>query len=522
MNSNLFQEVEKQKMLRKQDIKKMTPMNIDLLLLNKDILRQLGEVTSKDVYEQNSTIFKRDGLFSTVIFGQVGSKERLKNFGYINMYLDIFHPRAYKELVSLSSLYKGILEGKKYAKFDTKLKDFVETDALEGETGYGVFFKYFDQIQFKITNSVQRKFKILFLKKYKLEDLKIKQYLVIPAGLRDYVVTENNKVLENAINNLYRKLLTIVNTAKQFQHETRDVEIINTIRVRLQKAVIEIYDYLENMLDGKSKFIQGKWTKRALFYGTRNVITGTPEAIKSLNTTNRRQALSAVVGPLQAAKGIMPITIFNIRTKFLHDIIDVESTNANLIDKETLKRTSVPITEKARSIWISDEGIENLINKFIQPEIFMSPVEIEGERTKKNYYLYLVVDKGDEIILAKDISEIPEEDKKYVRPMTYLELLYITLYDIISGYPAYLTRYPVTGYGSTVITIPYLKATTKTRKVTIKNSYLDQQGKIAPEYPLFKKGITPYYSLAIPHIYLEGLGADFDGEELIINKSLGI
>jgi len=510
----LKEEVKKQQLLRKQDIKKMTPMNIDILLLNKEILRQLGEVKSKDVYEQNSTVFKQDGLFSTTIFGQVGSKERLQRFGYISMYLDVFHPRVYKELTSLSSLYKGILEGKKYAKFDPKLKDFVETDALEGETGYNLFFKYFDQIEFKVTKSVQRQFKVMFIKKYKLEQLKIKHYLVIPAGLRDYIVTESGKVLENAINNLYRKLLTVSNTAKQFQHETRDIEIINTIRVRLQKAVLEIYDYLENMLDGKSKFIQGKWTKRAIFYGTRNVITGTPEALKSLNDENRRQALSAVVGPLQAAKGLLPITIFNIRTKFLHDIIDVESTNAMVIDKDTLKKISVPISEKARSIWISDEGIENLINKFIQPEIFMSPIEIEGERGNKRYYVYLVVDKGDEIILARDIDEVPEEDRKYVRPMTYIELVYLTLFDIIDKYPAYLTRYPVTGYGSTVIVIPYLKATTRTRKVNVKRSYLDPQGKTAPEYPLFKKGVTPYYSLAIPHIYLAGLGADFDGKEI--------
>ena len=485
---------------------KMDPMNISLLILTPDIIRRLGEVKSKDVYEQNSTTFKKDGLFSTEIFGPVGSKERLKRFGYIDMGLDILHPRIYKELITLNSLYKDILEGKKYAKFDPKLKDFVETDKLDGETGYNLFFKYFDQIQFKVTNSVQRLFKILFIKKYKLQDVKINKYLVIPAGLRDYIVTESGKVLENEINNYYRKLLTVSNTAKQFKHETRDVEFINQIRVRLQKVVVEIYDYIENMLDGKSKFIQGKWTKRAIFYGTRNVITGTPSDIQDLDDPNEIEDITTVVGPLQAAKGLLPKTIFELRTRFLNRVFDPQATKFNLINPKTLTRQPVNISEKSRSQWVTDEGLENLINKMIQPELFMSEILVDNR-----YYLYLLIDEGDSITVIDDISQAPDDKKKYVRPMTFIELLYLTLFDIVPNYPAFLTRYPITGYGSTVIVKLRLKATTKTREVKVRLNPLGDV-KIAPEYPVFKEGVTPFYSLTVPTIYLDRLGADYDGE----------
>ena len=494
-------------------LSKRDPLNISLLILTPDILRRMGQVKSKDVYEQNSTVFKKDGLFSTEIFGPVGSKERLKRFGYIDLGLEVFHPRIYKELSSLSTLYKGILEGTKYAKFDPKLKDFVETDRLEGSTGYNLFFKYYDQIDFKTTDSVQRLFKILFIKKHKLQDVKISKYIVIPAGLRDYLVTESGKVLENEINNLYRKLLTVANTANQFKHETRDIELINQIRVRLQKVIISIYDYIENMLDGKSKFIQGKWTKRAIFYGTRNVITGTPTVIKDakeLQDPNKELDIEATVGPLQFAKAILPKTLYLLRTKFLNDKFSVETSTANLINKKTLQREPAKITEKARSQWVTDEGLENMINKMIQSDLFMSPIIIDDK-----YYLMLVVDKGDTIYLINDIRQITnEEDKKYVRPLTYIELLYITLFQVADEHYAYLTRYPVTGYGSTVIVKPYLKATTKTRRVKL---YLPNTTEpvSAPEYPVFKEDVTPFYSLTVPYIYLPGLGADFDGEMLV-------
>lgn len=484
---------------------KMDPLNIDLLMLTSDVIRRLGQVKSKDIYEQNSTVFKKDGLFSTEIFGPTGSKERLKRFGYIDIGLKIFHPRIYKELITLNSLYKDLLAGKRYAKFDTKLKDFVETDKLEGDTGYLFFFKHFDEIKFVPNQSTQRLFKILFLKKYKLQDTTLDKYLVIPAGIRDYIVTESGKVLENEINNLYRKLLTVANTAQQFKHETRDIEFINQIRVRLQKVVVEIYDYLESMLDGKSKFIQGKWTKRAIFYGTRNVITGVPKPLTNLKDDTHITAITTYIGPLQAAKGILPITIYELRTRFLNKVFDIENNKSNIIDIKTLTRKPMTISEKTRSQWVTDDGLEKIINKMLQADLLMSDIIIENKA-----YLFLILDKDNEIVVIDNITDVPDEDKQYVRPMKYIELLYLTLFNTILKYKGLLTRYPVTGYGSTVIVELLLKSTTETRKVKVRLSRIGEEI-IAPEYPIFKNNITPFYSLSIPTIYLEGLSADFDG-----------
>ena len=490
--------------------KKFDPTNLDILILDKDMTRKMGEVTSRDIFEQNSTEFNAKGLFSTTIFGSVGSKERMTRFGYINIHLKILHPRAYKEITSLSSLYKGICEGKKYAKYDPRYKDFVETDRLEGKTGFNFFIEHMDKIDFKNNNnSTERLFKIEFIKKYKKEELLMDKFLVIPAGLREYILTESGKPLENEINNYYRKVLAVATTAKQFKSETKDNEFINTILIRLQNAVTVVYDHLENMLDGKSKFIQGKWTKRSITYGTRNVITGVPVNIKDLKDKDRPGPLSTILGVYQASKGLLPITIFQIRTKFLHDIFDQESTRAMLIDPKDLKRKPVNLSEKYRARWVTDDGLEETINKMDNDEIAKSEIVID------KYYLMLIYDGPNEVRILKDIDQLPQGyDPKYVRPMTYLELIYLSLFDIINNYPGYITRYPITGYGSIVPSYPYLKTTLKSKTV---NVYLPGwvEPKISREYPLLDSKL--FISMSIPTLYLNGLGADFDGDKVSFN-----
>ena len=480
-------------------------LNIDLLFLNNNITKNMLEIRTRDIFVQNGTEFHHEGLFSTTIFGEVGSKERNTTFGYIDLGIDIIHPRVYKELVSLNSLYSGILEGTKYAVFDNKIKDFVESDRLDGKTGLYFFMEHYDNIKFKETDSTQRSFKIKFIKKYKAHEVMMNKYLVIPAGLRDYTVTESGKALENEINGIYRKLLTISNSAKVFKSDlkNKDNEYVSAVRKRLQKTAVDIYDYIENLLDGKSKFIQGKWAKRAIMYGTRNVLTSIPTEIKDLEDELNPTDDACFVGIYQAAKGLLPITVFNTRTRFLQDIFDVNSTKAMLIDTKTLKRVPRDITEKTRSRWVTDDGIEETINKLAQDEIKNSPIMVDGS------YLLLVYDKGDTIDIIKGVDNLEEGfDKSKIRPITYGELFYLSLFDKINDYPAYITRYPVTNYGSIVPSTPYLKTTIRSRRVKVKlpdtMEYI-----VATEYPI--PGEPHISSTSIPQQYLEALGADFDG-----------
>lgn len=490
---------------------KYDPLNISILELKGEIISKLMEVKTVDIYEQNSTVFHHEGLFSTSIFGELGSEERMNLFGYMDLGLKILHPRIYKELISLSSIYKGILDGTKYATWDPKAKNFEESDKLDGETGFNFFMKHYDDIEFELTDSTQRLFKVLFIKKYKSKDIVMDKYLVIPAGLREYTVTDSGKVMENEINAIYRKLLNAANTAKQFKNDLtgKENEFIIAARKRLQRVAVEIYDYIENLLDGKSKFIQGKWAKRSVMYGTRNVITATPYTIEDLNDNHGPKTTDAIIGIYQAAKGILPKTIFQARTRFLHDVFDMESTNAMLINPKTLKLESKKITEKTRSKWITDEGLEEIINKLLQDEIKNEAIIVDG------HYLLLVYEEKDGTLrIVRNITHVEEFDPKKARPMTYGELIYLSIFDILAEYPAFLTRYPIVGFGGTVPVIPYLKSTIKTE---VRDVILpDTLNKIKVyEYPII--GTNWYNSLSPNFKHLELLGGDFDGDKVSLN-----
>ena len=483
----------------------MESLNIDLLVLKPEIIKRLMEVKTRDVFLQNSTEFHNEGLFSTTIFGDVGSPERMSNFGYIDLGIDILHPRIYKELTSLNSLYKGMLEGTAYGIYDKKLKDFVLSDRVDGKTGFYAFMEHYEDIKYKLTDSIQREFKIKFITNYKASDVIMNKYLVMPAGLRDYKILESGKAMENEINNLYRKMLTIASSAKVFKNDVKnkDNEYISAVRKRLQKIAIDIYDYIENLLDGKSKFIQGKWTKRAIMYSTRNVITAAPVEIKNLEDSERPTGLSSQIGLYQTIKGILPIAIFQTRTRFLQDIFDINSTRAMLIDKKTLRRVPVDITEKTRSRWVTDDGLEETINKLMQDEIKNAPIEVDGN------YLLLVYENGDKIEILKSL-DTPGLNLKPgdVRPITYGELFYLSIFDIIHTYPVYVTRYPIVNYGGIVPSIPYLKSTLRFKKALVKLPNSTEYRK-AIEYPII--GEKWFSSLSVPEIFLEALGADFDG-----------
>jgi len=484
--------------------KQLDPMNIDLLILDKNIISKLMEVKTRDIFMQNSTEFHHEGLFSTTIFGNIGTPERLTTFGYVDLGLSILHPRVYKELISINSLYKDILNGSKYAIYDPKTKDFIESDQLDGRSGFNFFMEYYDKLNFKETDSIQREFKIKFLTKYKASEVVLDKYLVMPAGLRDYTITESGKAMENEINNFYRKLLTVSSTAKAFKTDTtnKDNEYVSAVRSRLQKVAVDIYDQIETLLDGKSKFIQGKWTKRGIMYGTRNVLTSIPIDTEDLEDEHKIKANNSIVGLFETLKGLLPISIFQVRTRFLQDIFDINSSKALLVDNKTYKRVPVDISEKTRSRWVTDEGLEETINKLVQDEIKNSYINIDG------YSLLLVYEHDDKIDILKGIDDLPDLKKEDLRPITYGELFYLSIFNIISNYPAFITRYPIVNYGGIVPTEPYLKTTIKSNRRYVKlinsSDYI-----LATEYPIVNEHWSS--SVSVPQHYLEGLGADFDG-----------
>jgi hypothetical protein len=480
------------------------PLNMELLVLTPAMTRQMHQVTNLNIFKASTNEFDANGLFSTEIFGKVGSEERNKREAYIDLRVDILHPMVFSHLTSLKKLYLDIASGVAYAKFDNKLKDFVPASQEDGETGYKFLYDNYTKLKLEDNGSDARKNKIEVIQRFIKAGERFNKLVVLPAGLRDYTVDEAGKPSEDEVNGMYRSVMATVNVISGIKSDSNSKVFDNT-RYKIQKIVLDIHMYFLGLLDGKSKFVNDKWTKRAVVYGTRNVITPLLATNHDLDNTDIPGHNSIIVGTYQYIKAISPLAKSRLKNLILDKIFNPDSVVTNLVDMKTKKTVSVELDYTVRDEWTSLEGLEGIINKLGQAALLQEPVKVD------KYYLLLIADMGDVIHIVYNTEHLPEGvTPKDLRPITYLELFYITVAEIHDKYPAMLTRYPVANVGGIYPGFPYLKTTDIGRKVTIKNGQFSGEFE-GLEYPIL--GESNFLALSPNIRMLKALGADFDGDK---------
>ena len=488
------------------------PFNIELLHLTPQLLSGIKAVSSLDVFEGSSKNFNEDGLFSTSIFGRMGDPLRNKRLSYIDIKVSIFHPIVYNALIEIKSLYGEILSGKSYAVFDPAIKDFIKSDLTQGETGYAFFVSHFKDLVFAQTGSDARISNIRIIEKYKSAAL-TSQVVVMPAGLRDYEIDDDGKQSEDEFNTLYRKLLILSSTIHKSLITEESISGYDSLRYSLQIAFNNLYDKLKSMLEGKHKLILGKWASRGIFNGTRNVISTTNIKTEELLSRGSISTNDTVMGLYQYLKATLPVSKYQIKTGFLSKVF-IASNSATLVNKKTLESEVVRIDASSYDEWMSDEGLDSTITLYSEEANRAKALEVSG------HYLGLIykgVDKegNDSFKLFQDIHELPKDfDPAFVSPITFTELLYLSIYKYYRGYPVFVTRYPITGFGSIYPSWIYLKPTVDTEVRYELGDDWNPTGEIAYTFPV---GTTYVNSLSPSPSKLAGLGADFDGDTCSAN-----
>lgn len=486
------------------------PFNIRLLNLTEDKLVGLKPVTSLDIFEgMSSRNLNENGLYSISIFGRIGDERRNRRLSYIDIKVPIFHPVVYRSLLQLKRFYGEIIEGKSFAVWDDEIKDFVKSNHLDGSTGFHFFTSHWRDIKFEQRPSDIRQINIDLLKEYGSIAMTSK-ILVLPAGLRDIQIEGDGRVSEDEINLLYKKLISVSNSIPASAVKN-NIEVLDGNRVSAQNTFNQIYDLIENMIKGKKKLMLGKWASRKIFNGTRNVITSANITSHRLDSKDAIGFNHTVVGLYQYAKAALPVAKFKLRNGFLSKVFIGPNSPAFLVDKKTLKKVSVNLRPEYFDRWMTDDGVEKVISLFGDESIRHKQLIIE------DHYLGLIYKAPGVFKLFQDIDDLPEGfDKKYVTPVTFCELLYISLYDDAEKYPCFVTRYPVTGFGSIYVSKPFLKPTVKTeiRKPLGDNWEIDDQLQVAYQFPTetnFVNSVSPHPSK------LGRLGADFDGDTVSFN-----
>lgn len=485
--------------------------NISILHLVPSSLMNVPKVDSLDNYQVTGE-FHDQGLYSINYFGPVGSLVRSRRVAHIDIKLDILHPLIFNSLIKLKGYYEDIIAGRAYAIFDETVKDFVLTDSLSGETGFYFFLQHWKKIDFSTNKSTARNERIRFIEKYK-EVATTNKILVIPAGLRDMTVGDDGRSTSDEINNLYRRLLGYSNTLSE-QGIQHNPTLFNTTRLSLQYTFNELFEYILSLISGKKKLIAGKWMGRRIHHGTRNVITAFIPTVKKLGEVGSVSVRNTLVGLHQFMVSIGQMSRFYIKHGPISQVFVGQDLPARLINKETLRSEEVVVSSEVYDQWMSNEGLDRLLTRYGNQSIRHKPVEIE------DHYVALVYKGPDNTFkVFYDIRDLPAElSKKYVTPITLVELMYLSVYKEAGDYPGFLTRYPVSGDGSIYPSFSYVKTTISSEKryELDMNWQRDDSAPIAFEFPVHGDN---FYDTLTPHTTrLAGLGGDFDGDTASYNS----
>lgn len=484
------------------------PFNISLLELTDAKVAHMRPVTSLDFLEGSSQVPHPNGLFSTEIFGKVGDESRMKRFSYINIKVPVFHPVIFRALVSLKRLYADILNSTQYAQWNPVTQDFERSDVINGQTGFHFFVQHWKDIQFAETKSDQREQNILMIKKYKDKAL-TSRILVLPAGMRDLEYGPDGRMREDEINTIYRSLLAKSNSVTEQVLKTTP-EMVNVVRWHLQNTFNQLYDLLESMVEGKRKLILGKWAARRIFDGTRNVITAMNTSSDMLGSPGNVNYNSSVVGLYQAVKAARPVAVYHIKSGFLSKVFTGPNTPAKLVNKKTLHAEQVDLRPEYFDRWATTEGIEKLLTSFSEEDVRHTAIEIDG------HWLGLMYKGPDQTFrFVQDIDELPaNRDPKDLHPLTFCELLYLSVYRELDKLPAFVTRYPITGVGSIVPSRVKVKTTIRREE---RRELGPDWAPLGDDYVAYEFPITggEFINSVSPHTSkLDRLTADFDGDTM--------
>lgn len=482
------------------------PFNVQILDTNSARVKNLRQVSSMAIYEGATTHLHPEGIFSTTIFGRVGSDERNKIFGRIEIPVKVFDPTIFSYMMSLKSLYPDIIGESKYARFDEELKDFVVADPTNGDTGYEFFMKHWKKIQFTRNKSGRRSVKIDLIEKYK-DVAEINRFVVLPAGLRDIEINEQGRLEENEVNEMYRKILAYARLLGT--SDTDERRLLNSPRRFLQRAIQELWQYLFELFGGKSGFFYEKTASRRLYDGTRNVITALDTVRSHIGNGEGLSINEITVGVLQTAKGCRPLTIGLVRRLLTDHVFDPAPTaqTAHLIDPKTLEPKQVDVAFTVKDRWLSKDGLGKVIENYREVSIRKLPLMIA------EHYVALVYEDDVSFKLFFNINELPEGlDRKNVRPATLTDILVITCKKEWERRFSFPARYPIAGGGSTfparykvITTVP-----DKTLKMRNDDWGIPEVGGVFTSFPDYSG--TFYDSMSVHPAMLAGMAGDHDGD----------
>jgi len=467
----------------------MFSLKIDICNLEKFIkINNLQEVTNSIRFDQG-WYPTEDGLLSYKIFGQVGSYDRKTIFAYIDLKGHFLHPLFYQRLTRMNRNFTRVIDGSGY--FSINAKGELVADNENGDTGIDWLYKNFKNLKFKKSGSGERDRTIDLLNKMDIDEIFVSKWLVIPAFYRDSNIQklDHGKVSEDDINKMYANLINLASSNSDFDF------MGYTTQSRLQKQLLEIYDYFNGYIKGKEGLLKNNLLGKTVDYSTRGVI--------SAGRVNSNKPADQLVKFTYT--GIPLSHLCNLFYPFFQYEIDnfARETFATVQEIRVSDGTYCKLVDPMSRF--TTEKIKAMLNLYIKsPDNRLDPIMVP------------VIDKSGELI---DVPLYLFQDE-LSRRFTLLDLVYIVAVRVCQDKHVYVTRFPIENYQSIYPSRIKIMTTYKTQKIEIGNRYYDEYPVITKdlESPVIDENIN-YIDTIIPHnTMLEALGADFDGDTVSLRS----
>lgn len=495
------------------------PLKLRLLDYEQYITRNhIKEVTSPSIFEANSSKFHSEGLFSEEIFGVTTGLDRFVNEAYIDLHTNLIHPTIFGYLFKRKAMYNAIMARTAYAVFDEEIFDFklVDANVPGAGTGYAFFIHHIKYLAKSEQPTALRARNLhQLLVNYK-DNLTTNKLLVLPAGLRDLDLS-TSRLSKDDINKIYLSIINL--TAGLSGYERSEDPIFDGIRYQIQMKIQMVFDYIEDIIKGKKGFFQRHYGARKVAYSTRNVVS-TPimDADHPDDPTNLNSD-ETMVPMLNTLKIFQPFFNHFIRNRLYGELFANGATeNIPATNSKTFNLEYITIRNSELNKYRTDKGVDRLINQFKYTGFRESPVSIRDINNKEYFVLLTYRIKG-RIWVSKsgdDLKALVEKaglelDKTNIKPLLWIEAIYIASIYITKDKHVITTRYPVTGDGSIYPSKIHVITTKPSEHLTI---YLDNIEIDAIHYPII--GETYHESLVVHQSRLSGLNADFDGDMLSV------
>ncbi len=482
---------------------KLGDLKIELIFPDKPYVTGLGEVkTTATVFGKE---IEQEGLFSTEIFGPIGTEERMSRFGYIDLHLPILHPRIYDYLISISSLYQGIMASTKYAIFNDKTKEFEPADKDTGKTGYTFFMEHLYEMKLPDKEGDEAKNMIMVIEKYRKRGILTNtKLLVLPAGMRDINIEDDGRITEDEINDFYKP---VISSSKILEGYRKYDPYIDYLVYDLQYKVHLLYLYIFNLMKGKKGYIGKNVSRRHIDYSTRNVLSGKAYTVENLLEDETDLLNTSVMGIFQFIKSTEPLSKHAVVENFTKIRFDRNEERGNLYDLKQKRFVDVKLPSKVIDKWVTSKGLTSLFNESLDNDVKQTEIIIDDK------YLYPVYDDGDNVIIFADNDQLEEVKPASIRGLTIGELLYLSAQTVVHELATTMTRFPITGQGSIYTSKLMLSSTVVYRPVNV--TYPDRKQRHYNNYPV-QDGVYDE-SVSASYGRWAGLSSDADGDTLVSN-----